>query len=256
MKKKPQKTGDRISDARADVAADSANANTHYNLGLALLVSIDQPLRTGSLDAAGKKTAEEAEECLKRALKLAWNHGRAHIMLGMTYRFTGRATEALPHFEIALGLPPDSDDWLRACDGLASCQMLLNDAPAAIQTLRLGIKNQPKDAMLHFKLGACLVDQGDLLGAAAALESAIALKPDYPEAHSLLAQVRPPKPPPPAPGAIDYVAAAKETERLGKELTEAFAAILQGPGTPEEKTAKTARLQAEYQRKVKALYGA
>ena len=253
MKKKPPKTGDRVADARADAAADPDNANTHYNLGLALIVSVEQPLRMGTLDAIGEETVQEAEESLNRALKLARNHGRAHIMLATVYRYTRRAKEALPLFEYALGLPPDSDDWLRACDGLASCQMLLNDAPAAIRTLRQGVQHQPRQAMLHYKLGACLIDQRDVAGAATALETALALQPDYPEARSLLSQIRPPATP---PGAIDYAAAAKETERLGKELTEAFTAILSGPGTPEEKSAKTTRLQEEYQRKVKALYGA
>jgi tetratricopeptide (TPR) repeat protein len=251
------KSGDTIEAARADLAAFPDSANSYYNLGLALMHSIQPALRAGTIDAAGTKVAQEAEQHLRTALKMAANHGRAHIMLGNMCRFTNRLSEALPHFEYALGLPPDSDDWLRACDGLASSQMMLNDAPAAIKTLRVGVQNHPKQAILYFKLGVCLADQRDAAGARAALETALALQPDYPEARAALQQLAPPPPAAPVPaGAIDYVAAAKETERLGKELTETVMALMTGPGTPEEKQAKTAKLQEEFQRKVKSLYGA
>jgi hypothetical protein len=82
----------------------------------------------------------------------------------------------------------------------------------------------------------------------------------------LLAKLRPepepqPEPSPvpvavPSPIADDYARKAKEAERLGKELQEAAMRISFGPGSPEEKTREIMRLQAEFQERVRKLYGA
>jgi hypothetical protein len=76
----------------------------------------------------------------------------------------------------------------------------------------------------------------------------------------LLAKLRP-EPPPiavatPSPIADDSARKAKEAERLGKELQEAAMRISFGPGSPEEKTREIMRLQAEFQERVRKLYGA
>src|SRR5688572_18115715 len=91
------------------------DANDHYNRGLGLMKSIQGPLTSMKLDAKAKKVAADAETSLKNALELADNHGRAHIMLGMLYRYTGVPKKGLPHFKRGMELPPDSDDWLKAC---------------------------------------------------------------------------------------------------------------------------------------------
>ncbi|HXX93780.1 MAG TPA: hypothetical protein VEN81_09105, partial [Planctomycetota bacterium] len=72
-----------------------------------------------------------------------------------------------------------------------------------------------------------------------------------------------PAPPPPAPRTAEppsppnpWISKQAEAERLGKELQEAALRISFGPDSPEEKTRQVLRLQAEFQEKIKALYGA
>lgn len=86
-------------------------------------------------------------------------------MLGTLYRFTNRASEAVPHFVGALSLPRTSDDWFRACEGLASCYVMLQDGAKAIEVLREGIQDDPNQTLLHYKLGVCLFDAGNCEGA-------------------------------------------------------------------------------------------
>lgn len=58
-----------------------------------------------------------------------------------------------------------------------------------------------------------------------------------------------------APVENPWVAKQQEAERLGRELQEAALKISFGPGSPEEKTRTMRQLQAEFQAKIKALYG-
>ncbi|HEX7897457.1 MAG TPA: hypothetical protein VF950_06835 [Planctomycetota bacterium] len=237
-------------------AAPEMDANDHYNHGLGRMKEIQAPLLAMKLDAKAKKVAGEAETSLKTALKLADNHGRAHIMLGMLYRYTGKPKDALPHLKRGMELPPDSADWLKACESLGSCLMLLNDGKGAIDVFRQGLLNHPMESMLHYKIGACLVDEGDTEGAKLALQSALGLDPNYADAKKLLDTLGGAPPPPPGPAAdIDYAAAGAEAERLGKELQEAMMKLMAGKGKPEDKTTKAMKLQDEFQKKIKALYG-
>jgi tetratricopeptide (TPR) repeat protein len=232
------------------------DANDHYNHGLGLMKSIQGPLTSMKLDAKARKVAADAEASLKKALALADNHGRAHIMLGMLYRYTGVPKNSLPHFKRGMELPPESADWLKACDGLGSALMALNDGPGALKVLREGLLNHPMESMLHFKIGACLVDAGDKDGAKLALESALGLNPDYADARNMLDSLGGPAVPAGPPPGTDYAAAGAEAERLGKELQAAMMKLMAGKGKPEDKTAKAMTLQEEFQMKIKALYGA
>jgi hypothetical protein len=67
----------------------------------------------------------------------------------------------------------------------------------------------------------------------------------------------PPRPvrPVPSPAPDVYADKAKEAERLGKELQEAALKISFGAGSPEEKTREIMRLQAEFQERIRKLYG-
>ena len=207
------------------------DANDHYNHGLGLMKSIQAPLLAMKLDAKAKKVAAEAETSLKTALEIADNHGRAHIMLGMLFRYTGKPKDALPHFKRGMELPPDSADWLKACEGLGSSLMMLNDGKGAIDVLRQGLLHHPMESMLHYKIGACLVDEGDTEGAKLALQSALGIDPNYADARKLLDTLGGPPAPPPGPAAdIDYAAAGAQAERLGKELQEAMMKLMAGKG--------------------------
>ena len=239
---------------RYTLEAMNGDANGLYNRGLELLKSIEGPLRAGRLDVDGRRVAVEAEASLKAALELASNHGRALIMLGTLYRYLGRVGDAIPLFERALGLPKGSDDRYRALEGLASCRMLANDGPGALRVLREALLWHPLEALLHVKIGACLSDAGDVDEAVLALKAALALEPGNAEARRLLDELT--TAPPPKAGPVDYAAAGVESQRLAQELQVAILTLMAGPGDPTEKTSRAMKLQEEFQRKIKALYGA
>lgn len=228
-----------------------ADADEFYNRGLRLMTSIEPALRSMTLDADARAVAGQAESLLREALALAENHGRARIMLGTLYRYTGRPQEALPHFERALGLPPESPDWLKACEGLGSARMTLNDGPGALKVLRRALLFHPMEGILHRKIAACLADAGEAEEAKLALQAALALDPHDAEARAMLDEVAPPP-----PKEVDYAAAGRESQRLSMELQMTIMRIMAGSGSVEEKTAEAMRLQEEFQRKIKALYGA
>jgi tetratricopeptide (TPR) repeat protein len=227
------------------------DANELYNQGLRLMASIEPALRAMTLDADARAVAGQAERLLRSALELAENHGRAHIMLGTLYRYTERPREALPHFERALGLPPESADWFKACEGLASSRMMLNYGSGALKVLRRALLHHPTESILHRKIAACLADAGDVEEAKLALQAALALDPKDAEAGRMLEEVAPPP-----PKEVDYVAAGQESQRLSTQLRMEIMRIMAGGGSVEEKTAQAMRLQEEFQRKIKALYGA
>jgi hypothetical protein len=54
--------------------------------------------------------------------------------------------------------------------------------PERLEELRAAVRRAPKSAQAHNDLGTALGDTGDLVGAAAELETAIRLKPNYAEA--------------------------------------------------------------------------
>jgi len=90
------------------------------------------------------------------------------------------------------------------------------------------------------------------------------LAAEHPAARNALRELDPPSAPPAptvpvvprAPELQAYAAKAKEAERLGKELQEAALRISFGPGSPEEKAREVMRLQAEFQERIRMLYGA
>lgn len=241
---------------KKDVAAPPMDADDHYNRGLGLLKSIEGPLRSMALDAKAKKVAAEAEASLKAALELADHHGRAHIMLGTLYRYTGRPRDARPHFKRGMELPPESDDWLKACEGLGSSLMALNDGPGALAVLREGLLHHPMEILFHTKIAACLLDEGDVEGAKLALQSALGIDPDCADAKRMLAELGGAAAPAAPAKEVDYAAAALEAQRLGVELQAEIMKIMAGKGKPEQKSAKAMKLQEEFQKKIKALYGA
>lgn len=258
--KKPKDAAPKKKKAAAvEDSAPPMDANDHYNHGLGLMKSIQAPLLAMKLDAKALDVAADAEKSLKTALEIADNHGRAHIMLGMLYRYTNKPKDALPHFKRGMELPPDTADWLKACEGLGSSLMMLNDGPGALKVLREGLLHHPMESMLHYKIGACLVDEGDVDGAKLALQSALGIDPSYADAKALLDQiggsVEPAATPQAQAGEIDYAAAAVEAQRLGVELQAEMMKIMAGKGSPEQKSAKAMKLQEEFQKKVKALYG-
>lgn len=248
-----------IAQRRAEVAERPDDANRPYNLGLALMQSIEGPLKARQMGAEDRSVAEESERCLRRALELAAHHGRAHIMLGMLLRYTGRGEEAIPHLTYAMGLPRESQDWLHASDTLAGVYMEMERAAEAAKILETQVEAHPK-APYFYKLGVCYQFLGRLDDARRVLEAGLKRAPGDAQLQTTLAQVRqalapPPVAPAPAAGSVQerVQAAVAEGQRLGLELQQKIMALMQGPAPQDEKMREMQRLQAEFQAKIAKL---
>jgi tetratricopeptide (TPR) repeat protein len=71
---------------------------------------------------------------------------------------------------------------------LGSAQGLMGQGAAAVETLSMLAREQPRSAVVHFELGIALANAGDVSRAANALRKAAALKPGWPEAWRKLAE--------------------------------------------------------------------
>lgn len=238
-------------------APKRGDANEIYNAGLELAKSIEPALRAGKLSEGQRQILEASEAKFREALELAENHGRAHIMLATLLRYTGRQEEAIPHFRRAMTLPPDTPDWVAACEGLASCLMNPATVAEAIEVLNTGLKQYPDNALFNYKLGACLLETGRRDEAVRRLERAVQSDPSHQGARQMLEQARAAAPAPaptPAPQG-DWAAKQVETQKLALELQTAIQKLMTGPGDAGEKTRRAIELQQEFQRKVQKLYG-
>jgi len=238
-------------------SSPAPNANDHYNRGVQLMSSIERSLRAGTLTEAERGIAKEAESELIRACEIAPNHGRALIMIGMLYRYTGRFDEAVAPLAAALGLPRDCDDWVKAVDTLAAVHMNTNRQEKALALLEDAVKDHPGDPFLVIKLAACHDHLGKPAEALRALESGLRAAPGNAQMSALLAEVRgkaggaPPQQPalPPEAQALQ-----DKAMKLGQALQKKMETILNGPGSGEEKAKRAAEAQAEYQKAVMSLY--
>ncbi len=164
-----------VADARRDAKEDPQSANEQYNLGLAIMQDIERPLRSGRLNAEQTALAKEAEGAFGRALKLADNHGRAHIMLGMLLDMTGQSAAAVPHLRKGMTLPPDSDDWMIAATTLVSAYFNQEKSAPAEPVLKEILEHYPNDAKAWHRLGLVYETTGRGALAVEAQQKAVAL---------------------------------------------------------------------------------
>ncbi len=141
----------KIQEAREDISYDSTDANAHYNLGLALMRTIETSLHARKmLDLHEQKIADEAEESFKKALFLTNNaHGRAAIMLSMLLRFQKQYEAAIPYAQIGLQLPPESQDYTIAVDVIAACYTETGKTKEALDILKEALQYHPDDSVLQ-----------------------------------------------------------------------------------------------------------
>jgi tetratricopeptide (TPR) repeat protein len=232
------------------------DANDAYNEGLNLMKSIEAPLREGTLDAGQQKIAKEAEATFEKAIQIASNHGRAHIMLGMLLRFLKRGGEAIDHLKTGMELPRDSQDWLIACDTLAAAYMDLERYADAAKIAEKATKHHPDDPLGWWKLGASLYFLKKYEESRKVLEAGLQKCPRHAgmagslsEVLAVLEPVKPQEIP------KEYADKQKQTEAWSKELQDECARLFQGTASQEEKMKKMQLLQAEFQEKVQKLYG-
>ncbi len=238
---------DVIAERRARLAEDPDDSNRQYNLGLALLQSVDAQIRDGSI-GRGHPVVDEAESRFRTALSLFSGHGRAHIMLGRLLRHTKRHAEAEPHLRAALGLPRESDDWRIAADTLAGALMEMNRHADAVPLLEDALLAHPRDPWLHLKLGSSLYFMRRLPEAKAALEAGLRAAPGHPSLAAGLREVEAALSP-----AANVADVQRRAQELGAALQQNVMALMQGPLPPEQKAAEVTRLQQEFQAELQKL---
>ncbi len=219
----------KIQQARKEVAEDPKDANAHYNLGLALMNSIEQSLREeNGLSEEEEEIAQQSEASFKKALSLSKNsHGRASIMLGWLYKFQGEYEKAVPHLKNALGLPPESDDYLKAADVLAVCYHELGKDKEALKVVKEAMKYHKNDSGLQEKHRILSKE----VSAQEKDEAATNAKYDMPTDEK-----------------------SQKAMKLAEELQKQMEKIMNSSDTEDAKQKKIQKAQEEYQKKVMELY--
>jgi tetratricopeptide (TPR) repeat protein len=130
--------------------------------------------------AAGK--AVEAREALEQVVAAEPGNAKSWSALGRALRAVHRLGDAISAFQTSLAIRPND---IATSHNLAVALRLSGDAPAALDLLeRCAAANG--SAEIRYNLGHCYYDLGRLEDAAAAYEAAIAIRPDYRDAHDSL----------------------------------------------------------------------
>src|SRR5262249_36632824 len=111
----------------------------------------------------------------------------ATLNLGIALAESGRAREAASAFERARELDPHDP---RPVKNLASLALNANDVANGVRFASEAVRVAPNDPQAHDLLGRGLATTGDLRGAIAQFERAIALEPTFTQARNDLELVR------------------------------------------------------------------
>ena len=141
-------------------------AQLHYNLGLALRQTGDNPAAIKAFRAAIARKPDFAE---------------AHRDLGDALRDAGNTDDALAECREAVRLKRDFAEAHNSI-GVLLCDVL-HDFDGAIASFREAIRLKPDFAYAHHNLGIALTGKGDSDVAIASFREAIRLSPDEPNAH-------------------------------------------------------------------------
>jgi len=179
-----------VTDARANAKRNPRNPNAQYDLGLALMHSVEAHLRAKQLRSDDIPIVAEAERSYKAALRLNKHHGRAHVMLGMLYRFTGKYSEAIKHLKVGMRLPKKSQDWWIAADTLVNVYFEQNKPEPAVAVLRQIVKQKPQDVDAHYKLGLAYTFTNKKPAAIKQFQKTLKLQPGHPNASTWLTKLQ------------------------------------------------------------------
>ena len=130
--------------------------------------------------------ANESRIELEKAIALDRNYTSAYNHLGWALIALGQPETALPHFEKAIRLDPQSQSIFPWYAGADDCHLLLGNADEAVDFLRKARAANPRIWYIHFWLAAALGLRGDIDEAETALAEFLKLKPEL----NSLAKVR------------------------------------------------------------------
>ncbi len=153
-----------------DTVKKSPNkARAYYNLGI---------------EYAQEKRFGEAIIQFKKSTKILPNHLPSHLMMGKIYKEEGIYRDVVNEMNIVLKLPPEkSDDHVDAYLELSSAYIKLGDFKRAEESIKGGLKLNPKNAMLHNNMATILAERGLFDEAINELRTALKIKPDYLKAY-------------------------------------------------------------------------
>ena len=149
----------------------------------------DARLLLGSILTEDGDRSESVAQ-LTAAVKLRPRSAEAHNALGEAYKTFGDLKAARPEFQRAVELDPKH---AQAHVNLAAVLLEESDAKSAIEPLDRAIRlfgNSPDSAYPRYLRAKIYKDERDPAGAAAQLEKAVALRPDFVEAWSDLGEAR------------------------------------------------------------------
>ena len=201
----PVESAPALEPLRAAIEREPDNAEHYIDLAAALLLGRDYG---------------DAEKNLLKALQLAPEQARAHLLLGRLYSDRGdveRAVQALHRasqldstlaapnyfmgnilvrqqhlddavmrYERALALDPG---YLQAYFNLAGLHSRQTDYGLALDVLRRGLQNMPQQVELLFQMGRVHFVQARYEQALHVLDEVLQLEPERAEAHEMVAQI-------------------------------------------------------------------
>ena len=150
--------------------------------------SPDGELPNGMLGIAlmGAGRFDEAVEQFRKTLKLNPNSPNAHYNLGLTLLKKGLPAEAIPEFQKALALTPDDLDARRY---LAEANAKTGMTDKTGEPYRVLEKSGQNPPATYVELGIGLAKEGRLSEAVEQYKKALAIDPDYVDAHYNLGAV-------------------------------------------------------------------
>lgn len=143
----------------------------HHNLGI-------------ELDRQGRHA--DAKEHFQATVDLKPSHFRAHHKLGRSFAREGRLDEAIAHFEQAVRLAPGEKQFRSS---LGEAYLRRGDFVAAEMQMRQVLEPAFSHPATLTKLARALIGQGRMAEARAALDDALRLDPDNPQAMALLTKL-------------------------------------------------------------------
>jgi protein O-mannosyl-transferase len=191
---------------RAVLSKNPSSATAHNNLGIALLqrgslneaiadfekaveVMPDYDRGQYNLGAALLKKGQRDRAILhlKNALKINPNYPKAYYSLATALSEKGENDQAIAYYERALKLEPG---FLDAHGSLGNLLLEKGEIDAAMAHYQKAIELDPGNATAHYDLAVGFVRKGQLHGAIAELETVLRIQRDYPDAGTLLRDIR------------------------------------------------------------------
>jgi tetratricopeptide (TPR) repeat protein len=150
---------------------DPHNATSRHTLG-------EMYLSEGRLD--------DAHAAYDQARQLNPNLAAAHAGLGQVALLRGDIDAAASHFNVALRA---DENEVQALTGLGNIAYMRGDSQRAQQLLTQAAGLAPDDPLIQTSYAQAMMDQGMLDFAAEALDNALTVRPTYPQARALRAEV-------------------------------------------------------------------